>query len=61
MYKKRQISPWKQKKRGFRGVAPDPERARKHPCKGLGMAFDGIVSSVIVLVMFSYFLFMYLF
>jgi hypothetical protein len=33
--KKRQISPCKQKKRGFRGAAPDPNRGRKHPCKGL--------------------------
>jgi hypothetical protein len=33
--KKRQISPCKWKKRGFRGVAPDPDRGRKHPCKGL--------------------------
>ena len=38
--KKRQISPCKWKNRGFRDIAHDPDRTRKHPCKGLVMIED---------------------
>jgi hypothetical protein len=34
---KKQINPCKQKKRGFRGSAPDPNRGRKSPYKGLAL------------------------